>query len=116
MGESFYLSSQGMSEWPTLDECKQAGRRAVREIDHRITDWQYRDKAEWTPVSRERIVEQLRAALQGSFMLIDAAHCDHCRKQQVENRTALTEAELWLETSPQMRDLIECAADIERGA
>lgn len=48
LGESFYLSSQGMSEWPTLDECVQAGKRAAREIDHRITDWQFRDKAEWT--------------------------------------------------------------------
>lgn len=31
IGESFYLSSQGMSEWPTLDECKHAGRRAAQE-------------------------------------------------------------------------------------
>lgn len=47
LGESFYLSSQGMSEWPTLDECIHAGRRAAREIDHRITDWQQRTPSEW---------------------------------------------------------------------
>jgi hypothetical protein len=52
LGESFYLSSQGMSEWPTLDECKRAGRRAAREVDHRITDWQYRSKDEWTRALR----------------------------------------------------------------
>lgn len=33
IGESFYLSSQGMSEWPTLDECVHAGKRAMREIE-----------------------------------------------------------------------------------
>lgn len=51
LGESFYLSSQGFDytvPMPvTLDECKHAGRRAAREIEHRITDWQYRTKEEW---------------------------------------------------------------------
>jgi hypothetical protein len=55
LGESFYLSSQGMSEWPTLDECKAAGRRAAREIDHRITDWQFRTKDEWTRALRHAL-------------------------------------------------------------
>lgn len=32
IGESFYLSSQGMSDWPTLDECRSAAKPALREV------------------------------------------------------------------------------------
>lgn len=64
LGESFYLSSQGFDytvAMPvTLDECKHAGRRAAREIDHRITDWQHRTKDEWTRALRS-VLPKIRA-------------------------------------------------------